>query len=92
MKDGFLDVAICPSCATILSRQQIYEQVKNRKSFICGCGYEFNAFPYRPLTISEILRGRESEEACVDVNIEKYTRKVLEYAIQDNREGDNHNG
>jgi hypothetical protein len=85
VKNGKLDVAVCPSCATIITRQQMYEKTKGRRAFACDCGYEFNAHPCRPLTIAEILRGREAAGDYRDVSLEKYTRKVLEIAKKKGR-------
>lgn len=80
MKHGPLDVAVCPSCAAVITRQKMHDIFKADRSAIvvCECGYEYNAPPYRPLTIAEMLRGRESEGEYRDVKLEAYTRKIFE--------------
>lgn len=80
MKNGPLDMAVCPSCGAFITREQMLEVFRRNRIdvFVCDCRYEFNMAPYRPLTIAEMLRGRESEGEYANVNLETYTRKILE--------------
>lgn len=59
--------AICPGCAKV-HRRRLQECPK--------CGYEFGAYPYKMLFISDILAGEE-QGICDSVSLSKYVRTLV---------------
>lgn len=76
MKNGILDVAICPGCGFVHTRENLYlwKQANPKYCYECtACGYGYYEFPYRPLTIAEMLGGRKPLNVATGVNLDVYT-------------------
>jgi hypothetical protein len=94
MKNRGLDNAICPGCGAVYTRNKLADGLKGKLTgvkhvrnlripllsyFVCpSCGYEHDSPPFRPLTVQEILDGKQAANYYNDVNLEKYAISLLE--------------
>lgn len=79
-KDSNIDFIICPGCVTVYKRDKLaakYKELpKDKRLFSCSCGYECPEWPYRPLTIREIMNGRTHDGTYNSVDLVRYTHTI----------------
>lgn len=82
-KGSGLDVAVCPGCGHAWTRREMAARMwaDEDRVFRCTCEFEWNASPYRPLTLQEQMDGRTSLP-CAHIDLDAYTRTVYEMVRQ----------